>query len=196
MIVRAVSFVRVGEADNYKQVFKNMKRFCRQVPTNGEKKKKPEDDVFDELSTSTLNAYLKELMPGLTAKVFRTYNASFTLDQELAKLDAHPDKKGICRTETTLFKFYNEANYQVAILCNHSKAVSKNFDTQMQKMDEQLKDLQEELAALKKEKKKDQDTKKIGTLEERIAKHQTQKEIRQKLAGVALSTSKVNNCTY
>ena len=31
--------------------------------------KKQDADVFDELSTSTLNAYLKELMPGLTAKV-------------------------------------------------------------------------------------------------------------------------------
>ena len=39
------------------------------------------DDLFDELDTSKLNAHLKELMPGLTAKVFRTYNASITLDE-------------------------------------------------------------------------------------------------------------------
>lgn len=38
------------------------------------------DDLFDELDTSKLNAHLKELMAGLTAKVFRTYNASITLD--------------------------------------------------------------------------------------------------------------------
>lgn len=38
------------------------------------------DDLFDELDTSKLNAHLKELVPGLTAKVFRTYNASITLD--------------------------------------------------------------------------------------------------------------------
>ena len=38
------------------------------------------DDLFDLLDTSKLNAHLKELMPGLTAKVFRTYNASITLD--------------------------------------------------------------------------------------------------------------------
>ena len=35
----------------------------------GKGKKKPDDDVFDKLSTSSLNQYLKELMPGLTAKV-------------------------------------------------------------------------------------------------------------------------------
>jgi len=38
------------------------------------------DDLFDKLDTSKLNAHLKDLMPGLTAKVFRTYNASITLD--------------------------------------------------------------------------------------------------------------------
>ena len=38
------------------------------------------DDLFDKLDTSKLNAHLKGLMPGLTAKVFRTYNASITLD--------------------------------------------------------------------------------------------------------------------
>lgn len=42
--------------------------------------KKGGDDMFDKLDTSKLNAHLKELMPGLTAKVFRTYNASITLD--------------------------------------------------------------------------------------------------------------------
>ena len=30
-------------------------------------------------------------------QVFRTFNASYTLDQELAKLDDHPDKKALCR---------------------------------------------------------------------------------------------------
>lgn len=47
--------------------------------SNGGKKDKG-DDLFDLLDTSKLNAHLKELMPGLTAKVFRTYNASITLD--------------------------------------------------------------------------------------------------------------------
>ena len=40
--------------------------------------KKGGDDLFDE--------YLSSLMPGLTAKVFRTYNASITLQEQLNKL--------------------------------------------------------------------------------------------------------------
>ncbi|KAL0374396.1 UNVERIFIED_CONTAM: DNA topoisomerase 1 alpha [Sesamum radiatum] len=48
--------------------------------------KKGSDDMFDRLDTSKLNAHLKELMPGLTAKVFRTYNASITLDDKVVKM--------------------------------------------------------------------------------------------------------------
>jgi DNA topoisomerase I len=47
--------------------------------------KKPSEELFDKLDTSTLNSHLKELMPNLTAKVFRTFNASFTLDDMVKK---------------------------------------------------------------------------------------------------------------
>lgn len=36
--------------------------------------------------TTVLNKYLNELMEGLSAKVFRTYNASWTLQQQLKEL--------------------------------------------------------------------------------------------------------------
>lgn len=44
------------------------------------------DDLFDRLTTSILNKHLQELMEGLTAKVFRTYNASSTLQNQLDEL--------------------------------------------------------------------------------------------------------------
>ena len=43
------------------------------------------DDLFDRLDTSKLNKHLQGLMDGLTAKVFRTYNASHCLQEELNK---------------------------------------------------------------------------------------------------------------
>ncbi|EPR61868.1 putative DNA topoisomerase I [Toxoplasma gondii GT1] len=61
------------------QVFKNVVGFC--------KGKKPEDDVFDKINSAALNNHLRQFMPGLSAKVFRTYNASITLQNELFKLD-------------------------------------------------------------------------------------------------------------
>ena len=41
--------------------------------------KKPGDDIFEMVNASRLNEFLKESMEDLSAKVFRTYNASYTL---------------------------------------------------------------------------------------------------------------------
>lgn len=59
-------------------------------------------------------------MKGLTAKVFRTYNASWTFQQQLE----NTPKNG---TIAEKIAAYNTANRQVAILCNHQKTVNKGF---------------------------------------------------------------------
>mmetsp|Transcript_4823 Transcript_4823/g.5871 ORF Transcript_4823/g.5871 Transcript_4823/m.5871 type:complete len:153 (+) Transcript_4823:107-565(+) len=41
--------------------------------------KQPGDDIFDSVNASKLNEHLKDSMEDLSAKVFRTYNASVTL---------------------------------------------------------------------------------------------------------------------
>lgn len=46
------------------------------------------------LQTTLLNKHLQELMEGLTAKVFRTYNASHTLQEQLNLLT---NRKCLCR---------------------------------------------------------------------------------------------------
>ena len=72
-----------NEVEVEKRVFKNVQLFMDN--------KKPDDDLFDRLNTTILNEYLNSLMPGLTAKVFRTYNASFTLQQQLDELTEEDD---------------------------------------------------------------------------------------------------------
>lgn len=67
-------------------------------------------------------------MPGLTAKVFRTYNASSTLQQQLDEL-TEPEA-----SVTAKFLQYNRANRAVAILCNHQRAAPKTFDKQMENL--------------------------------------------------------------
>ena len=60
-------------------------------------------------------------MEGLTAKVFRTFNASLTLQDQLGKLtdtDENVNAKVLS---------YNRANRAVAILCNHQVSAA---DTQ------------------------------------------------------------------
>jgi len=70
-------------------------------------------------------------MNGLTAKVFRTYNASFTMSEVL---------KGMKATGTIpeKIKAYNDANRKVAILCNHKRTVTAGHANQMEKMGERV----------------------------------------------------------
>ena len=73
-------------------------------------------------------------MTGLTAKVFRTYNASFTMSDLL---------KDMKSTGTIIerVKDYNDANRRVAILCNHKRTVTASHAGQMEKMEEKIKGL-------------------------------------------------------
>lgn len=73
-------------------------------------------------------------MEGLTAKVFRTYNASATLERELAKMPEKADKL----TVDEKMLFYLRANREVAILCNHQRSVSKNHSEQIGKIDDKV----------------------------------------------------------
>jgi DNA topoisomerase-1 len=67
-------------------------------------------------------------MKGLTAKVFRTYNASITLQDQLDK-NTPADA-----TVVEKLAAYNRANRQVAVLCNHQRSVSKGHGDSMAKM--------------------------------------------------------------
>jgi DNA topoisomerase-1 len=74
-------------------------------------------------------------MKGLTAKVFRTYNASITFQQQL---DKGTPKKATLQEKLNA---YNKANRMVAILCNHQRSVPKTHDASIGKMREKVRDM-------------------------------------------------------
>ncbi|KAG5830894.1 hypothetical protein ANANG_G00298030 [Anguilla anguilla] len=110
-----------------KRVYKNLKVFMED--------KQAGDDLFDRLS----------LMPGLTAKVFRTYNASITLQKRLAELS--------CKSDGQALKLlaYNRANRAVAVLCNHQRAEPKSFEQSMASLRAKIKIKTQELVQAKTE---------------------------------------------
>ena len=71
-------------------------------------------------------------MAGLTAKVFRTYNASYTMSKLLQELP----KKNLSIPEK--IKLYNDCNRQVAILCNHKRTVGAGHEAQMEKLGDRV----------------------------------------------------------
>mmetsp|Transcript_5455 Transcript_5455/g.8394 ORF Transcript_5455/g.8394 Transcript_5455/m.8394 type:complete len:795 (+) Transcript_5455:69-2453(+) len=122
------------------QVHENFKKFCN--------KKKASDDVFSDLTPTILNSHLKTIMDGLSAKVFRTYNASKTLQDELMKTEEAKGWKRLTAVEKVVE--YNNANREVAILCNHQKTVSKAQEATLDTLGEKLETLKKQRKELKK----------------------------------------------
>ncbi|KAG7394441.1 DNA topoisomerase 1 [Phytophthora boehmeriae] len=124
-----------------KLVYSNLQKFCA--------KKGKNEEVFHELSVTELNKHLSSLMPGLSAKVFRTFNASFTLEKELpGPIGEELDPQGKMEVAPKVV-LYNDANRKVAILCNHQRTAPKSFDTTLDKMNAQLEQLDSQLKDLK-----------------------------------------------
>ncbi|XP_058117465.1 DNA topoisomerase I, mitochondrial [Anopheles coustani] len=173
-----------------KRVFKNLELF--------KENKKTGDDLFDRLNTSVLNEYLKNLMEGLTAKVFRTFNASFTLQKQLEEL-TDPNM-----TVPEKLLAYNRANRAVAILCNHQRAVPKTHEKSMGNLKEkirlkreQVEQCQQELKDLNKSNvrdatAKDKKTKQLERLMEQLKKLELMETDKDENKTIALGTSKLN----
>ncbi|EZA62749.1 DNA topoisomerase [Ooceraea biroi] len=177
-----------------KRVFKNLQLFMEN--------KSPNDDLFDRLNTTVMNKHLNELMEGLTAKVFRTYNASWTLQQQLDKLTDPND------TEAEKILAYNRANRAVAILCNHQRSVPKTHAKSMENLKVKIETKKEAIAECElqvKDAKRDakhgsvkekvvyeKKKKQLERLKEQLTKLEVQATDREENKEIALSTSKLN----
>ncbi|KAL8796694.1 MAG: hypothetical protein Q9195_001084 [Heterodermia aff. obscurata] len=121
----SIRFYDEVEVDS--QVFKNLKIFKKAPKSEG-------DEIFDRLTTDGLNKHLSNYMAGLTAKVFRTYNASYTMSTLLKDMKS-------AGTVPEKVKDYNAANRKVAILCNHKRTVAAGHESQMEKLTDKIKGL-------------------------------------------------------
>ena len=109
-----------------RQVFKNLRMFKKPPKKDG-------DDIFDRLTTTQLNKHLSSYMQGLSAKVFRTYNASYTMANLLKNLPVNN------ASVQEKIKLYNDCNREVAILCNHKRTVGAGHEAQMEKLGDRIK---------------------------------------------------------
>jgi DNA topoisomerase-1 len=168
----SVRYVRTFTVDE--QVYKNLNDL--------KKDKNKDDDIFDKIKTSDLNEYLKTFMDGLTAKVFRTYNASNLFANELDTITKKYSEYDKDDKYDLLLDGFNKANAKVALLCNHQKNISKNFSEQTTKLKDQIKELKE-----KKKNAKDQ-----SKYADKIKKLRTKLDLKQELKNLSLGTSKIN----
>ncbi|KAK6151833.1 hypothetical protein DH2020_014468 [Rehmannia glutinosa] len=134
------------------------------------------DDLFHKLDTSKLNAHLKELIPGLTTKVFRTYNASITLDDMLSR----ETRGGDVAEKVVVYQLANkeggveELNIDLG-RTKKGKPPLKNADGKP-----------------KRNMNPDALERKIAQTTAKIEKMERDKETKEDLKTVALGTSKIN----
>ena len=191
--------------------YQAMKRFAscpreKSYERNGKKyaagqKKCDEDDLFGHIDPPAVNEHLASLVPELrpTIKVFRTYNASILLDNMLSMIGDDREVQSTKGRNTAIqvgakVEFYNKANKEVAILCNHQKAVAKNHGEQLEKKVAKRDEVLGKIKELKKDKSVPADKKaaKMKALEDQLDRAERAVKQKEDLKTVSLNTSKIN----
>uniref|UniRef100_A0A6C0EK95 DNA topoisomerase 1 n=1 Tax=viral metagenome TaxID=1070528 RepID=A0A6C0EK95_9ZZZZ len=149
-------------------VYSNLKGLC------GGKGKS--SALFPNVNATSLNAYLKTLLPGLTAKVFRTWKASSILQNEL---DKNIPESNIPVYEKKLI--YDKVNIAVAKALNHKRMTSN--DDRIKKIKTKIKEFKGKLKIAKTASQKASATRSIATWTSKLEEAE---------GNIALSTSKAN----
>jgi DNA topoisomerase I len=147
--------------------------------------KSPDTDLFNLINSADLNKYLQGYMKNLTAKVFRTYNASYLFQKELRNASKKYSEIDDINKINFMYDEYNKANAKVALLCNHQKKVTESFNVQLEKLSVMVKELKVKLKSETDDKKKDKIKKRIKSLN-------SKRIVKTELKGVSLGTSKTN----
>ena len=106
--------------------------------------------VFDGIRSEVVNAFLSEIVEGVTAKVFRTYHASKAVREYIENVNVKKD-------DPEAYKKYiaTMANLQAAIVCNHKRKLPKKWKESLEKKEERLKQVKLKKGKRTKEKVKE-----------------------------------------
>ena len=87
--------------------------------------------IFPDITSRSVNAYLSGILPGLTAKVFRTHHATMTVRDNLEGSGVEADDP-----EYIKWAAANRANLAAATLCNHTKKEPAGWSASRQRFKE------------------------------------------------------------
>lgn len=122
------------------------------------KGKKPNEQIFDGITSAKVNSFLRTIdkknVPGLTAKVFRTYIATQIVKEALARPPISVNKRS---SEMEKIYVAKSANLVAAVTCNHKKGIDVNnpaskqalerFQNSLEKKQEAIRKIENDLAA-------------------------------------------------
>lgn len=156
-----------------KQVYKNLEELLKEAGS---------DFIFKGLNSNKIAKFLRKCIPGLSAKVFRTYIAGITWDEssednlKLLQDDSSTDLRKY------LFKL---TNLEVAKKLNHKKALPKDYTVKVEKQKEKA---EKEFTRLE-EIAKSLDEKKYLKQKRKVEKETISLELLKKTAEWNLGTS-------
>ena len=115
------------EVELPQQVVENLKEFMANAQSS----------MFEGVRSDRVNEFLGEVVPGVSAKVFRTYHASKVVGEYLKNAEVSKDDPEYVKKNTATM-----ANLEAAIICNHKRKLPKNWENSLAKKMEHLKVLQ------------------------------------------------------
>ncbi len=178
--------VEINSIDT-KGLYDNLKLFM--------KNKRNDSEIFDNINSSKVNAFLRKIdptnVPGLTAKVFRTYLATKIVKEALRNPPLDINKQG---SESKKIYVAKIANLKAAIACNHKKGIDPNnpaskkalewFSESINKKEEAIEKIRDDVLS-----KKWKTEKQKQKLESRIEKIQYQLKLQKETRDYNLGTS-------
>jgi DNA topoisomerase-1 len=87
------------------------------------------DQIFDKIDSTHVNKFLGGIVPGLTAKVFRTYHATHAVRSYLERAGSIASDAPNYRKEHVA----KLANLEAAVVCNHKRTPPKNWEENLAK---------------------------------------------------------------
>ncbi|HZD33583.1 MAG TPA: hypothetical protein VE130_00120, partial [Nitrososphaeraceae archaeon] len=119
-----------------------------------------DEQIFDGITSAKVNSFLRNIdknrVPGLTAKVFRTFIATQVVREALLNPQIKVDKGS---TEMEKIYVVKKANLLAAITCNHKKGIDPNnptsklaferFQKSVQKKEETIRKIEDDIASHK-----------------------------------------------
>ncbi len=100
------------------------------------------DSLFEGINSGHVGDFLKEIMEGLSAKVFRTLYATDAVGGRLAKEIVKPEDPDYVKRQAAL-----RANLEAAIICNHKRTIPKTWQQSLEKKKAHLKQLEAKASA-------------------------------------------------
>jgi DNA topoisomerase-1 len=134
--------------------------------------------LFEGIDSKKVSRFLSQRMPGLTAKVFRTWRTTKTVQEYL-------DRSKVVKENPEYAKKYEAkmANLEGAKVANHKRKIPANFNERLAKKEGALKELEAML------KEKIAQGKKIDALVKRIDKARLDTDLTRKTEEYNLGTS-------